>query len=94
MEKSDIEQEFIKILRSFDETKSVDFDLDSPLIGDNSMLDSMKLVDLCISLEDIAADLDFEFDWTSDAAMSKSKSIFRTARSLANEFFEQMEMSK
>ena len=94
MKKSDIEQEIIEIVRSLDETESADIDLASPLIGDNSMLDSMKLVDLCISLEDKAADLDFEFDWTSDVAMSKSRSIFRTVGSLANEFFEQMELSK
>lgn len=94
MKKSDIEQEFIEIVRSLNETESADIDLASPLIGDNGMFDSMKLVDLCISLEDKAADLDFEFDWTSDVAMSKSRSIFRTVGSLANEFFEQMELSK
>ena len=36
----------------------------------------------------------FEFDWTSDAAMSRSRSMFRTAGSLAAEFFSQMEAKK
>ena len=63
---------------------------DTPLIGDASMLDSMKLVELCLQLEDIAVDAGFEFDWTSDTAMSKSKSMFRTAGSLAAEFISQM----
>lgn len=67
---------------------------DTPLIGSESLLDSMKLVELCLSLEDMAADLGFEFDWTSDAAMSKSRSMFRTAGSLATEFFHQMELKK
>lgn len=67
---------------------------DTPLIGGQSLLDSMKLVELCIALEDKATELDFEFDWTSDTAMSKSRSMFRTAGSLATEFINQMETKK
>jgi acyl carrier protein len=62
-----------------------------PLIGSESVLDSMKLVQLCLELEDKASDLGFEFDWTSDNAMSRSRSMFRTAGSLADEFLSQME---
>jgi len=64
------------------------------LIGGESVLDSMKLVELCLALEDKAAELGFEFDWTSDAAMSRSRSMFRTAGSLAAEFASQMESKK
>ena len=67
---------------------------DTQLIGGESLLDSLKLVELCLALEDKATDLDFEFDWTSDAAMSKSRSMFRTAGSLATEFINQMETNK
>ena len=67
---------------------------ETPLIGDGSVLDSMKLIQLCLSLEDKATELGFDFDWTSDAAMSKSRSIFRTANSLATEFINQMEAKK
>ena len=35
------------------------------LIGKEASLDSMKLVELCLALEDKATDLEFEFDWTS-----------------------------
>jgi len=63
---------------------------DTPLIGDDRALDSMKLLELCLSLEDIAAKLGFEFDWTSETAMSKSRSMFRTAGTLATEFLSQM----
>lgn len=61
----------------------------TPLIGDGRVLDSMKLVELCLALEDLAARLDFEFDWTSETAMSKSRSMFRTAGALASEFSSQ-----
>ena len=67
---------------------------DMPLIGGESVLDSMKLVELCLALEDKAASIGFEFDWTSDAALSRSRSMFRTASSLATEFIRQMETKK
>jgi len=62
---------------------------DMQLIGGESLLDSMKLVEVCLALEDVAEDHGFEFDWTSDSAMSKSRSIFRTVQSLIDEFAAQ-----
>ena len=58
-------------------------------VGDKSFLDSMNLVELCLSLEDKATEAGFEFDWTSENAMSKSKGMFRTVKSLAEEFNKQ-----
>ena len=62
------------------------------LIGGNSLLDSMKLVEVCVALEDIADDYGFEFDWTSATTMSKSKSMFRNVNALAKEFAKQSEV--
>ena len=59
------------------------------LLGGDSELDSMNLVELCVSLEDVATDLGFEFDWTSENAMSKSRGMFATVGSLTLEFLEQ-----
>ena len=73
------------------EDKSLTVTDDMPLIGGESVLDSMKLGELCLSLEDKAAEIGCEFDWTSEAAMSRSRSMFRTAGSLAAEFIAQME---
>lgn len=64
---------------------------DTPLIGGLSALNSIKLVDLCIKLEDLSTTFSFRFDWTSDVAMSRSRSMFRTAGSLVSEFVSQME---
>ena len=55
--------------------KPVELNDDSRLVGTGSLLDSMKLVEICIELEDKADDHGFEFNWTSSATMSKSKSI-------------------
>ena len=62
---------------------------DMKLIGTESPLDSMKLVEVCVSLEDIAEEYGFEFIWTSESAMSKSNSIFRDVASLTEEFANQ-----
>jgi len=62
---------------------------DTPLIGRSGVLDSMRLVEVCLVLEDKADELGFQFDWTSDATLSQSRSMFRTVASLADEFLRQ-----
>lgn len=64
---------------------------DSQLIGANTLLDSMKLVEVCLVLENLAEEQGFEFDWTSEAAMSKSRGMFRSVKALATEFANQSE---
>lgn len=61
------------------------------LIGGQSPLDSMQLIEVCLALEDLADEHGFEFDWTSEAAMSKSRSMFRSVVALAEEFASQSE---
>jgi len=62
---------------------------DMQLIGGESLLDSLKLVEVCLALEDLADEYEFEFDWTSEAAMSKSRSMFRSVAALSEEFYNQ-----
>ena len=62
------------------------------LIGGDPLLDSMKLVEVCLAHEDLADEHGFEFDWTSEAAMSKSRSMFRSVAALAEEFANQSEV--
>jgi len=82
------------IVKSLLPDSTVSISSDTPLIGDGSLLDSMRLVELCLLLEDKAFELGFEFDWTSDATMSRSRSMLRTAGALANEFVVQMDAKK
>jgi len=63
------------------------------LLGSSAVLNSMQLVELCLALEDKAVELGFEFDWTSDAAMSQARSMFRSVDSLAAEFRRQSQAS-
>jgi len=64
---------------------------DTSLIGGDPKLDSMKLVEVCLALEDMADAHGFEFDWTSETAMSRSRSMFRSVAALAEEFSTQSE---
>ena len=64
---------------------------DMQLIGGESLLDSMKLIEVCLALEDLADEHGFEFDWTSEVAMPKSRSMFRNVATLAEEFANQSE---
>lgn len=61
------------------------------IIGGESLLDSMKLVEVCLALEDLADEHGFEFDWTSETAMSKSRGMFRSVAALSTEFARQSE---
>lgn len=67
---------------------------DMPLVGSKSFIDSMQLIELCIELVEKADDMGFEFDWTSEHAMSKSRSIFKSIRSLSEEFLNQSLIDK
>jgi acyl carrier protein len=64
---------------------------DTQLIGGDAQLDSMQLVEVCLALEDKADQLGFEFDWTSDATLSRSRSMFRSVTTLAEEFLRQQQ---
>ena len=66
----------------------IEITAETELIG-SGVIDSMKLVEICLALEDLADENGFEFDWTSDATMSKSRSMFRSVTSLAEEFLDQ-----
>ena len=62
---------------------------ESSLIGEGRLLDSMSLVEVCLALEDLASGQGFDFDWTSETALSRSKSMFRSVSALAQEFGRQ-----
>ena len=91
---TEIRQAFNQLIIDVIEDKTIQVNDNTPLIGDGSVLDSMKLVELCLSLEDFAEEKGFEFDWTSGQAMSRSRSMFRTVDSLLTEFLSQMEVKK
>ena len=92
MELNDLSQEiisFIKVKHDEEGITDIEVNEDSELIGEGGVTDSMGIVELCLFLEDKAYDMGFEFDWTSDSAMSNSRSVFAKISSLAENFLEQ-----
>ena len=62
---------------------------ETQLIGPKAVLKSRELVEVLLSLEDFAEErLGAEFDWTSDSAMSQTRSVFRTVDALARHLYE------
>ena len=82
-------EDIINLIRDISENTDSfsEINEDSALVGGN--IDSMGLVQLCIALEEKAIDLGFEFDWTSEKAMSSMNSVFRSPKSLLKEFKRQ-----
>ena len=92
----DLEKVIIDAIANITETngKKVTAKNTSALMGKNGAVDSMGLVELCLVLEDLAMELGFEFDWTSEKAMSSTKSIFKTVETLAEEFNRQKDTAQ
>jgi len=90
---NEIELDLFVIIKKHISTKSIAINKETSLIG-GELIDSMKLVELCLALEEKAVKLGFEFDWTSTAAMSKSRGMFRTVGSLIKEFIDQFGAKK
>ena len=88
-----VESRVFKEIQNVSEDKKSIITKKTPLIGgeseSESIIDSVDLVDMCLSLEDFAVELGFEFDWTSEKAMSATNSIFKDAGSLSKEFIRQ-----
>jgi hypothetical protein len=91
---AEVKKRIFEAVSSLTDGESAEITDATPLIGDGSLLTSMKLVELCVLLEDLSADWGFEFDWTSDVALSRSRSMFRNAGALTAEFLSQMENKK
>ena len=83
----------VSVVRSVSEA-DIEVSDSMPLVGGESHLNSMKLVEVCIALEDVAEDQGFEFDWRSETALSKSRGMFRTILSLSEELSSQSEQPK
>jgi len=74
--------------------EDVDINPQSSLIGGDSLIDSMGLVQICLALEERSQSEGFSFDWTSEKAMSSLNSIFKTAETLIEEYNRQLIESK
>ena len=86
-------EELIDVIK-FIVDEDVDINPQSSLIGGDSLIDSMGLVQICLALEERSQSEGFSFDWTSEKAMSSLNSIFKTAETLIEEYNRQLIESK
>ena len=89
MDNIKFEKKVFESIQSLVKTRNFVVTSDTVLLGENGVLDSLSLVELCLMLEDFANENGFEFDWTSESALSKSRSMFRTAGTLSSTFIGQ-----
>ena len=82
-------EELIHVIKDLLED-DIDINPQSSLIGGNSSIDSMGLVQICLALEERSQSEGFSFDWTSEKAMSSLNSIFKTAETLTEEYNRQL----
>ena len=87
-----MENIIIQAVKDTIDNDSVKINSDTSLIGSDSPIDSMSLVSMCLRLEEISEEHGFSFDWSGET-MSKSMSMFRSVKDLANEFERQKNSS-
>ena len=80
--------ELVNIIDSLVGDKGIIIDEKTNLMS--SGIDSMNLVQICLALEEKSNNDGFDFDWTSEKAMSSMNSIFKTPLSLTEEYNRQM----
>ena len=82
-------EELINVIKCIID-EDININQQSPLIGGDSSIDSMGLVQICLALEERSQSEGFSFDWTSEKAMSSLNSIFKTAETLTEEYNRQL----
>ncbi len=68
----------------------IEINYNTPLIGNARLLDSMGLVNVLVDIETAFLDEDMELSLTSEAAMSRRISPFRSVGSLCNFIMNQL----
>lgn len=91
--KEEVEGFILAMLAKTSDGGTTQFGPHDRLFGESGALDSLQVVSLCIELEDRAEAEGFEFDWTSETVMSRSRSFLRSASTLADEYCAQRDMA-
>lgn len=92
MGENEIKKIIIKTINEYFEIQSINITAHNKtvLLGENSVLDSMGLVNVIVDIEAIFFDDGIEITLTSEKAMSRRNSPFRTIETLAEFIKEQI----
>ena len=85
MKKSEISKIIIDVIKEYFESENIKEKVteETVLFGENSVLDSMGLVNVIIGIESKLLDDGYEILLASEKAMSRSNSPFRTVETLS-----------
>lgn len=96
MDKSVIEKIVIQTITDYCISENIvtPIVLETPLIGNNRILDSMGLVNIIVDIESAFMELNIEIMLTSESAMSSRISPFRSVGSLCNFILNQLQIDE
>ena len=85
----DIEQYIIKELNLICKDTKNSFSANTQLVGANRAIKSVQLVELLLKIEGyVEKNFNSTFNWADNSAMSDTRSVLRTVKSLADHVFE------
>ncbi len=90
MDKIQIEEIIISCLKEYLESQDIECNVDNntSLIGQGAVIDSIGLVNVILDVESKMSDEDFDISITSEKAMSRKNSPFRTVDTLTEYVLE------
>ena len=96
MDKSVIEKIVIQTITDYCLSENIvtPIVLETPLIGNHRILDSMGLVNIIVDIESAFMELNVEIMLTSESAMSSRLSPFRSVGSLCNFILNQLQIDE
>ncbi|OQY05505.1 MAG: hypothetical protein B6I20_01100 [Bacteroidetes bacterium 4572_117] len=88
MEKKEAVEIVISAVSEYIDDESVQISESAILLGNDAVVDSIGLVNLIVDVESALAEKDIEITLTSEDAMSRRKSPFRSVETLADYIIE------
>ncbi len=88
MEKKEATEIVIDAVKEYIDDEGVEINETSVLLGNDAVVDSIGLVNLIVDIESALSEKDIEITLTSEDAMSRRKSPFRSVETLSDYIIE------
>jgi len=88
MEKNEATEIVISTVKEYIDDESIEINETSVLLGNDAVVDSIGLVNLIVDIESALSEKDIEITLTSEDAMSRRKSPFRSVETLSDYIIE------
>lgn len=88
MNKQETTQIVINAVKEYIDDANTEINENTILLGNNAVVDSIGLVNLIVDIESALSEKDFEITLTSEDAMSRRKSPFRSVDTISDYIIE------